>query len=128
MQGIVLMGVRIGATIAAYDIRSRGIHGLGIWLAENRIWGVVAVPTVLRHFVATVPRRLHLPDLRVVFLYGEAATWEDVAGLWPHVGSQAFVHLALRSTEAGGISLMVASPTDAGRDGTFAGRLPDSKE
>jgi acyl-coenzyme A synthetase/AMP-(fatty) acid ligase len=120
MQGVVLGGVAIGATIASYDIRSRGIHGLGGWLAKNRIWAVVAVPTVLRHFVAVTPHRLSLPDLRLIFLYGEAATWEDVAGLWPHLGPQAFVLSLYGSTEAGGISLMVVTPnSEAG-----SGRLP----
>jgi acyl-coenzyme A synthetase/AMP-(fatty) acid ligase len=120
MQGIVLGCVAIGATIAAYDIRSRGIHGLGSWLAKSRIWAVVAVPTVLRHFVAVTPSRLQWPDLRLIFLYGEAATWEDLAGLWPHVGPQAFVISLYGSTEAGGISLMVVTPNSPA--GT--GRLP----
>jgi hypothetical protein len=74
------------SAFAAYDIRSRGIHGLGFWLAENRIWGVVALSTVLHHVLAIMPRRLQLLDLRVVFLYGEAAMWENVTGLWPHLG------------------------------------------
>ncbi len=120
MQELVHMGVRNGATIVAYDIRSRGIHGLGSWLAENRIWGVLAVPTLLRHFTATTPRQLQLPALRVIVLYGEATTWGDVTALWPHVGPRCFVLSLFGCTEAGAISVMLTSPdTPAG-----TGRLP----
>ncbi len=110
MQNVVLMGVRIGATMVAYDIRSRGIHGLGSWLAENRIWSVLAVPTLLRHFLAAIPRQLRLPALRVVVLYGEAVTWGDVAALWPHVETSCLVLSLFGCTEAGVVSLMVTTP------------------
>ena len=87
MESVVHLGMALDATLVGYDVRTDGIHGLGKWLVENRIWAVVAVPTLLRHVLATLPTELQMPALQfVVALRGGGRVGGPggaVAARWP---------------------------------------------
>ncbi len=117
MESVVHLGMALDATLVGYEIRTEGVHGLGRWLAEERIWAVVAVPTLLRHVLATLPPSLELPALRFVVLYGEATTWEDLAALWPHVGPDTMAVSIYGSSEAPSIALMAVTASTPAEKG-----------
>ena len=72
-----------GATLAFYDVRTRGLAGLAQWLNDTRITVLYAVPTLFRAFLETLGEE-RFPAVRVVRLGGEPMRADDVAGFRKH--------------------------------------------
>src|SRR5262249_50836727 len=64
-----------GAALLPYDLRHRGLDGLAAWLRDERATMLHAVPIVARSVFAGTTG---FPDLRVVRLEGDVASWSDV--------------------------------------------------
>jgi acyl-CoA synthetase (AMP-forming)/AMP-acid ligase II/thioesterase domain-containing protein/acyl carrier protein len=98
------------APIVDYDIHTLGIAPIRQWLREQRIFGFMTVPTVFRHVFATLAEGDHFPDLQMVGLYGETATWEDLELLWPRVPPSASALVFFGLTETGFFASMTVTP------------------
>jgi amino acid adenylation domain-containing protein/non-ribosomal peptide synthase protein (TIGR01720 family) len=67
-----------GATLCLFDVRREGVAGMGDWLIDNGITVYHSVPTVFRHFAATITEDLAFPRLRLIDLGGEPVSRMDV--------------------------------------------------
>ena len=77
--GAVAIGVRIslcawlnGAALYPIALKSAGVAGLAAWLVEEGITVYHSVATVFRHFVDALTGAEEFPDLRLIFVTGEA--------------------------------------------------------
>jgi amino acid adenylation domain-containing protein len=75
----VAIGVRIslcawlnGAALYPIALKSAGVAGLAAWLVEEGITVYHSVATVFRHFVDALTGAEEFPDLRLIFVTGEA--------------------------------------------------------
>jgi thioesterase domain-containing protein/acyl carrier protein len=84
----------------AYEVRGLGSETIGDWMARTAIESFVTVPTMLRHLLNTLGTGVTLPHLRLVMLYGETTTWEDLDSLFG-VAPDATVIVMFGSTESG---------------------------
>ena len=67
-----------GACLCPFDLKERGVNPIAQWLAEREITIYRSVPTVFRHFVATLTGSEQFPKLRLIRLGGEPLTRRDV--------------------------------------------------
>jgi amino acid adenylation domain-containing protein len=112
------------STLVCYEIRRHGIVPLASWLERERIAAFATVPTVLRHLLSTLSPEQRFPDLQIVVLSGETATWEDVTRLRAHLSPEAIIVNAFGLTEAAGIAtLVITSDMPAGEGPLPAGEL-----
>ena len=88
-----------GATLCLYDISQCGTASLGKWLKEADITVYHSVPTVFRHFVATLERGPNLPQLRLIDLGGEPVLRRDVELFKQHFSSDCVLVNGLGATE-----------------------------
>ncbi len=67
-----------GAALYPYDLRELGIAGLADWLRKQSITVYHSVPAVFRQLGESLTPRDRFPEMRVIFLGGEAASTRDV--------------------------------------------------
>lgn len=67
-----------GATLCAYDMRSKGIPGLSNWLEDENITILHAVPTVFRKLLEAQSSSICYEKIKSVDLGGEVVTGSDV--------------------------------------------------
>jgi amino acid adenylation domain-containing protein len=67
-----------GACLCPFDLKERGVTQLADWLVQREITIYRSVPTVFRHFVATLTGQEQFPKLRLIRLGGEPLTRRDV--------------------------------------------------
>ena len=67
-----------GASLHIFDLRQDGTATLPHWISEEGITVWQSVPTLFRHFVATIPDGLRFPEMRLVHLGGEPMSVGDV--------------------------------------------------
>ncbi|MDN7676036.1 non-ribosomal peptide synthetase [Burkholderia oklahomensis] len=96
-----------GASLHLWDVRERGVEGIGDWLARERMTIWHSTPSVLR---AAFPAFARPAALRWVVLGGEAATGGDVALVARHGGPQCRLLNGLGPTECTTALQYVADP------------------
>jgi amino acid adenylation domain-containing protein len=60
-----------GATLYPFDVRSEGLAALADWMVRQRITVYRSVPTLFRHFAASLSDSVDFPHLRLVYMAGE---------------------------------------------------------
>jgi len=60
-----------GATLCPFDVRSQGLAALAGCVMEQGITVYRSVPTLFRHFAASLEQTVRFPDLRLVYMAGE---------------------------------------------------------
>lgn len=90
-----------GGTLCPFDLRHRSADAFGTWLQTERVTVLHGVPTMLRDLLARVPQGSTFPDLRLVYLGGEALSWDDVAFVRSRVGPHVTVANVAGATEVG---------------------------
>jgi acyl-coenzyme A synthetase/AMP-(fatty) acid ligase len=88
-----------GATLAIYDVRSRGIRALPDWLNRNRISVFYAVPTIWRLFLEVLTDET-FTSIRAVRLGGEAVQPRDLEGFKAHFPPGCLLVNGYAATEA----------------------------
>jgi amino acid adenylation domain-containing protein len=89
-----------GATLCIYDINGPdGIAGLGSWLQANEISVYHSVPTIFRHFVATITDESDFPRLRLIDFGGEPVSRRDVELYRKHFSPDCLLVNGLGATE-----------------------------
>jgi amino acid adenylation domain-containing protein len=67
-----------GACLCPFDLKERGVTQLADWMIQHEVTIYRSVPTVFRHFVATLAGQEQFPKLRLIRLGGEPLTRRDV--------------------------------------------------
>src|SRR5688500_19411661 len=67
-----------GASLYPFDVKQQGLNGLAELLSREQITFYHSVPSVFRHFVATLSGRETFPSLRVIRFGGERVLARDV--------------------------------------------------
>lgn len=91
-------GLLNGAAVLPFDLRHEGLERIGAWLVEERATMLHCVPVVARGIFLGAAR---FPDLRVVRLEGDLATWADVERFRAHASAGAMLVNGLGATETG---------------------------
>jgi len=86
-----------GAALVPFSLDEAGIGDLPGWLREHRVSIYHSVPSIFRSVLRGDP---DLPDLRVVRLEGDRASWRDVELHRRHLGHSLLVN-GLGTTETG---------------------------
>jgi amino acid adenylation domain-containing protein len=87
-----------GAAVLPFDLRHEGLDRATPWLVGSRATMLHCVPAVFRGIARDDAL---FPDLRVVRLEGDLATWGDVDRFRRHVGRGAMLVNGLGATETG---------------------------
>jgi amino acid adenylation domain-containing protein len=99
-----------GATLCPYDVRTRGVNHLAQVLLEERITICQCVPTVFRHFIASLGGTERFPDLRIWELGGEPVYRRDVELFRARFPAYALLINRLALTEASVAAQYVIAP------------------
>ncbi|MCP4405725.1 MAG: AMP-binding protein [bacterium] len=89
-----------GATVFLYDCRGQGVIGLARCLLDKEITAYVSVPTLFRHFIATLTGEELFPRLRLIRLCGETVHRQDVELFKRHFSLNCSFTVSLATTEA----------------------------
>jgi amino acid adenylation domain-containing protein len=73
-----------GATLFPFKLTEEGLAHFATWLTGNGITVYYSIPTVFRHFMRTLPDKMTLPSVRLVWLSGESIEHRDVASFRRH--------------------------------------------
>jgi acyl-coenzyme A synthetase/AMP-(fatty) acid ligase/acyl carrier protein len=87
-----------GASVFPFDLKEEGLGGLAARIREERITIYHSVPSIFRHVFASGES---YPDVRVVRLEGDRATWEDVEIFRRRFGPRCLLVNGLGATETG---------------------------
>jgi amino acid adenylation domain-containing protein len=87
-----------GASVFPFDLREEGIDGLARRIREERITIYHSVPAIFRHVFASAAA---YPDVRIVRLEGDRATWKDVELFRRRFGPRCLLVNGLGATETG---------------------------
>jgi non-ribosomal peptide synthetase component F len=88
-----------GATLHAWNVKQRGLHGLAEWLHQEHITVLDWVPTLFRHFAATLTGREAFPHLRLVILGSETVSARDAELFRRHFAPPCLMANRLGTTE-----------------------------
>jgi amino acid adenylation domain-containing protein len=90
-----------GAMLLPFNLKEEGLAPLAAWLAREDISIFHTVPTIFRHFVATLSGSQRFPQLRLIRLGGEAVDNRDLEIFRKHFDPNCLLHVAMSSSEAG---------------------------
>ncbi len=90
-----------GALLYPFDIRREGLNGLADLLIREEITFYHSVPSVFRHFVATLRGRERFPSLRVIRFGGERVLARDVESYREHFPDECLLYTGMGATETG---------------------------
>ena len=94
-----------GASLFPYNIKEAGLADLATWLVREDITVYQSVPTVFRHFLDTLTGAEEFPRLRLIDLYGEAVSPNDVERYKRHFSQNCLLQHRMASTEMSVIRL-----------------------
>jgi len=90
-----------GATLLPFNIKEEGLDGLAAWLAREEVTMLHTVPTVFRHFAASLSKPGLFPALRLVRLGGETMYRQDLDLFKKHFHKGCLLHVGMGSSETG---------------------------
>jgi amino acid adenylation domain-containing protein len=88
-----------GASLYPFDVSQDGLDNLADWLNENKITVYHSVPTIFRHFVATLPEGTSFPHLRLIDFGGEPVSRRDIELYRSHFSPECILVNGLGATE-----------------------------
>ncbi|HZS30127.1 MAG TPA: AMP-binding protein [Gaiellaceae bacterium] len=119
-EGSLQACVALGATAVAYEIRRDGLDRFAEWARTANVFWLFAIPTLLRHLLATLGEHDVITGMRALYIAGEVLTWEDIAEIRPHLPPEAVIYNLFGNTESGAcLRFAVDADTPLG-----TGRLP----
>ena len=89
----------VGAALCPYDLRERGLAGLGHFLERQAVTVYMSGPTAFRHFCETLPADRTFPAIRMVELAGEPVTAADAARFRTHFREPSLLHVRFGAAE-----------------------------
>jgi acyl-coenzyme A synthetase/AMP-(fatty) acid ligase/thioesterase domain-containing protein/acyl carrier protein len=98
-----------GFTIVAHEMR-RQHESIDQWLRRARLDAFAAVPTLLRHILASLAAGEVIEGLRFMAVFGESTTWEDVGRLRQHLPPGTSIFNVYGQGEAGSVAVMPVGP------------------
>ncbi|HEX2807372.1 MAG TPA: AMP-binding protein, partial [Kineosporiaceae bacterium] len=119
-----LTGPLVGARMAMYDTRARGIAGLAAWIEQAGVTTLHTSPAMLRALTAAVPAPEQLRRLRSLTLGGEAAHGRQVAAARGLLPQTCTVFHRLGSTETGLVAELRLSAGDPTPEGPLPVGIP----
>lgn len=126
---VLVFALLNGASVYAFDPRTRGIRDLPDWLASQRLTTLHATPSLLRSFVGALTPGQMLSDLRLLLACGEPVYGADIANLRPHLPAECVCVNWAGASEIGTLAFCSIGPHDPLPDGPVpAGRAAAGKE
>jgi amino acid adenylation domain-containing protein len=90
-----------GAALYPLDIKEQGLNGLADLLSGEEITFFHSVPSVFRHFVATLTGTERFPKLRLIRFGGERVLARDVESYREHFPDECLLYTGMGATETG---------------------------
>ncbi|HEX6405678.1 MAG TPA: amino acid adenylation domain-containing protein [Gemmatimonadales bacterium] len=90
-----------GASLYPLDVKEQGLNGLAELLIREEITFYHSVPSVFRHFVATLKGVEHFPNLRLIRFGGERVLANDVESYRKHFPDDCLLYTGMGATETG---------------------------
>jgi amino acid adenylation domain-containing protein len=90
-----------GASLYPFDVKQQGLNGLAELLSREEITFYHSVPSVFRHFVATLSGGETFPSLRVIRFGGERVLARDVEAYRRHFPDGCLLYTGMGATETG---------------------------
>src|SRR5262245_3876854 len=122
--GNVLAPLCAGACVFPFDLHSRGLHGLILWIATRKITGLSFAGSLFRTWLAVLPEDCRLPSLRYLRLGGEALYAVDVARAAQHLEGDWLICHQLSSTECATIASCILNSSSQLEQGVVPVGLP----
>src|SRR5262249_621473 len=97
--GNALAPLCAGACVFPFDLHSRGLNDLTLWIADRKITGLSFPASLFRIWLAALPDGCRLPSLRYVRVAGEPLYGVDVARAAQHLEGDWRICYLLSSTE-----------------------------
>lgn len=88
-----------GATLVLYDLKKEGFPGLADFFNSKGITICLMIPSVIRHFRATLEKGFKFARLRILLAGGETLYFNDVKQLWPFLKRKTEIINIYASTE-----------------------------
>jgi non-ribosomal peptide synthetase component F len=110
-----------GATLCTYPLDAATLPSLAAWIRREQVTIFHAVPAIFRVLVAS---GLRFPDVRVVRLEGDRASWRDVELFRSRFSPTAILANGLGTTETGLVCQYRVGPETALEDGVLPVGLP----
>ncbi len=101
--GDTFKSLMAGAAIFPYDIKERGVQGLGEFLRAEKITYFLATPSIFRYFAQELGQHETFPHLRLIKLGGEPLFRADVNLYKSHFAPNCILLNQLSASEMGNI-------------------------
>jgi amino acid adenylation domain-containing protein len=88
-----------GAALFPFHVRELGVADLATYLQRDNITVYQSVASTFRHFLDTLTGTEQFPALRLIDVFGETVTRQDVEGYKRHFAPHCLLHNRLASTE-----------------------------
>ena len=88
-----------GGTLVMYDLKKEGFPGLADFFNSNGITICLMIPSVIRHFRATMEKGFKFAKLRILLAGGETLYFNDIKQLWPFLKHKTEIINIYASTE-----------------------------
>ena len=90
-----------GAAFYPFDLKERGVNEFANWLNSEEITIYHSIPTVFRHLVGTLMGEEQFPQLRLIYLSGEASYKKDLELYRKHFAPDCICLNGIGPTETG---------------------------
>ncbi len=88
-----------GGTLVMYDLKKNGFQGLAEFFNREKVTVCLMIPSVLRHFRATLDQDSKLNKLRILLVGGETLYFNDIKQILPFLKRKAEIINIYASTE-----------------------------
>lgn len=102
--GATLVGLMNGACVLPFAVQREGLRALAQWMRLEGITVYHSVPTLFRHFAESLPEGSLFPQLRLIWLSGEAVLRRHVDLYRSRFSGDVLLCNSLGSTEAGSLA------------------------
>ncbi len=95
----ILTSLLNGTTLCIFDLKSGNFTDFSKWIASEEITISLMIPSVLRHFLATLRKNTQFPKLRLLLIGGETLYRNDVEKARQYLKKKAVIMNIYASTE-----------------------------